>query len=248
MRSSLRTWSEGIELAGEAARRSGARRCGAEDRGRYFAVVDGLSYGDNPADGLIRGRRFVHPRLGVAFEAPEGVGLENTSKAVLGASPDGSRRLLFDAIEAAEGQTLEAVLQSAWNDSVETGSVQALTVNGLPAAVATARGKEWLFRLAAIRVGATTYRLVLASRGQPEALERAFRASLDSIRPLTAEETRGVRPLRLQLVAAGQGDTGESFAPRLPLPNPAGRRFLVLNGLERGARPKPGERYKIIAE
>ena len=79
----------------------------------------------------------------------------------------------------AEGQTLETVLQSAWNDGVETGSVQALTVNGLPAAVATARGKEWVFRLAAIRVGATTYRLVLAARGQPEALERAFRASLE---------------------------------------------------------------------
>ncbi|MFL5054641.1 MAG: M48 family metalloprotease [Microvirga sp.] len=239
---------ERIALATQAARRVGAPGVGAEDRGRYLAVVDGLSYGDNPADGLIRGRRFVHPRLGVAFEAPEGVGLENTSKAVLGASPDGSRRLLFDAIEAAEGQTLETVLQSAWNDSVETGSVQALTVNGLPAAVATARGKEWLFRLAAIRVGATTYRLVLASRGQPEALERAFRASLDSIRPLTAEETRGVRPLRLQLVTAGQDDTVESLASRMLVANRAVERFLVLNGLERGARPKPGERYKIIAE
>ena len=236
---------ERIALATQAARRVGAPGVGAEDRGRYLAVVDGLSYGDNPADGLIRGRRFVHPRLGVAFEAPEGVGLENTSKAVLGASPDGSRRLLFDAIEAAEGQTLETVLQSAWNDSVETGSVQALTVNGLPAAVATARGKEWLFRLAAIRVGATTYRLVLASRGQPEALERAFRASLeldpsahrrgDAGRPSAAAPARDRRPGR-----HGR-ELGLAHARR----EPGGR---ALPGAERARARRAGEARRALQD
>ena len=50
----------------------------------YLTAVDGLSYGDDPADGVINGRRFIHARLGVAFEAPEGFTLENTSQAVLG--------------------------------------------------------------------------------------------------------------------------------------------------------------------
>jgi predicted Zn-dependent protease len=57
-----------------------------------------------------------------------------------------------------------------------------------------------------------------------------------------------VRPLRLQLVTAGQDDTVESLAGRMLVANRAVERFLVLNGLERGARAKPGERYKIIAE
>jgi len=34
---------------------------------RYLAAIDGLAYGDDPADGLVRGRRFIHGRLGVAF-------------------------------------------------------------------------------------------------------------------------------------------------------------------------------------
>ena len=55
-------------------------------------------------------------------------------------------------------------------------------------------------------------------------------------------------PLRLQLVTAGQDDTVESLALRMLVANRAVERFLVLNGLERGARAKPGERYKIIAE
>lgn len=239
---------ERIALALQAARRIGAPGLGESGRPAYLAAIDGLSFGDNAADGVIRGRRFVHPRLGVAFEAPEGVALENTAKAVLGASPDGSRRFLFDAIEAPEGQPLDAVLRSSWNEAVETGTVEMLTINGAPTAIATARGKEWTFRMAAVRLGSTTYRLVLAGKGAPADLERAFRASLDSVRAVGAEEARAVRPLRLQLVTAAPGDTVESLAARMVVANRPVERFLVLNGLERGAALKAGERYKIVAE
>lgn len=239
---------ERVSLALQAARRIGAPGLGESERARYLAAIDGLSFGDNATDGVIRGRRFVHPRLGVAFEAPEGVALENTAKAVLGASPDGGRRFLFDAIEAPEGQTLDAVLRSSWNEAVETGTVETLAVNGAPAAVASAKGKEWSFRMAAIRLGSTTYRLVLAGKGQPAELERAFRASLESVRAVGADEARAVRPLRLQLVTAAPGDTAESLAARMVVANRPVERFLVLNGLERGAALKAGERYKIVAE
>jgi predicted Zn-dependent protease len=197
---------------------------------------------------MVRGRRFVHPRLGIAFEAPEGIALENSAKAVLGASPDGSRRFLFDAIEAAENQSLAEVLRSSWNEAVETESVETLSVNGAPAALAIAKGKEWIFRLAALRLGGTTYRLVLAWKGGPADLDRAFRASLESVRALSAEEARGVRPLRVQLVTAGPGDRVEDIAARMVTANRPLERFLVLNGLERDAALKPGGRYKIVAE
>jgi predicted Zn-dependent protease len=239
---------ERISLALQAARRIGGPGLGESGRERYLAAVDGLSYGDNPTDGIVRGRRFLHPRLGIAFEAPEGIALENTAKAVLGASPDGSRRFLFDAIEAAEGQSLAEVLRSSWNEAVETDGIETLSVNGAPAALATAKGKEWGFRLAAIRIGSTTYRLVLAAKGRPAELDRAFRASLESVRAVGGEEARSVRPLRVQLVTAGPGDTAESLAARMVVANRPVERFLVLNGLERGAALKAGARYKIIAE
>ena len=72
------------------------------------------------------------PRLGVAFEAPEGFTLENTSQAVLGSSADGERRLLFDAADTPNGQSLEDVLRSTWTDTIEPGSLTTGTVNGLP--------------------------------------------------------------------------------------------------------------------
>lgn len=238
---------ERVSLATQAARRIGAPGIGQDDRARYLSAVDGLAYGDNPADGLVRGRRFFHPRLGVAFEAPEGFALENTSRAVLGGSNDGARRLLFDAVEVKDGQSLADVLRTTWSDAIETGGIETTNINGFPAALATSRGKDWTFRLAAMQVGSNTYRIILAARSASE-IDAPFRRMLDSVRQVTAEEVKTLSPLRLQIAAAEPGDTVERFSNRLAVPDRASDRFLVLNGLERGAVLKPGERYKIVVE
>lgn len=248
MLSSHPSTPERLAQAQQAARRVGAPGVGENDRARLLAVLDGMTYGDDPADGVIRGRRFIHPRLGIAFEAPEGVTLENTSAAVVGGTPDGGRRLLFDALAVPEDQTLEQVLQSTWNESIETGSVESVTVNGRTAAVATSRSKDWNFRLGAMRIGATTYRLVVAGRGSGAEIDRAFRQTLESIREVAREEARSLRPLRLQLVTAAEGDTVQRLAARMAGVDQPLERFLILNGLERTTRLQPGERYKVVVE
>ncbi len=239
---------ERVQAAILAARRAAAPGIGAADRARYLAALDGLAYGDNPTDGLVRGRRFIHARLGVTFEAPEGIALENTAQAVVGASADGNRRLLFDAVQPEPGQSLEQLLTSTWSDPVETGSLRSTTVNGLPAAVATSRGREWSFRLAAVRVGDTAYRLIIAFRSLNAEADRAFETALDSVRVLAPEEASGVRPLRVRLVEAAGGDTAATLAARMATGAGDVERFLVLNGLSRTGAITPGERYKVVAD
>lgn len=240
--------NERIALAVQAARRASAPGIGENDRARYLTALDGLPYGDDAADGLIRGRRFVHARLGVTFEAPDGFTLDNTAQAVLGQSADGNRRLLFDAAETPAGQSLEDVLRTTWNDTIEPGSLETTTVNGLPVALAHSRGKEWSFRLSAIRIGATTYRLILGVRSGSGDLDGLFRRTLATVRQVTPEEGRAVRPLRIEIVTANPGDTAESLASRMVVNDRPLERFQILNGLDRGAAVKPGERYKIVIE
>jgi predicted Zn-dependent protease len=238
---------ERINLATQAARRSGAPGIGESDRRRFLETIENLAYGDDPADGVVRGRRFLHGRLRVAFDAPEGFTLENTAQAVMGATGDGTRRLLFDATETPSGQSLEEVLRSTWSDTIEPDSVETMMVNGLPAVVALSRGKDWAFRLAAVRIGSTTFRLILASRAGVDDVEALFRRTLPTVRALSAEEAASIRPLRLQVVTATQGDTAETMAARMASDRPM-ERFLLLNGLDRPGPLKPGERYKIVVE
>lgn len=238
---------ERISRALQAARRAAAPT--TEDKGRlaYMSIIDGIPYGDDPADGVVKGRRFSHARLGVAFEAPEGFTLENTSQAVLGSSTDGGRRLLFDAADTPNGQSLEEVLRSTWSDTIEPGSLETTTINGLPVAMATSIGKEWSFRLSAIRIGNTTYRLIMAVRSGSGDLEGMFQRTLATVRQVQPDEARRIRPLKLQVVTAQEGDTPQRLAERMPIDR-ALDRFLLLNGLERNAPLRVGERYKIVAE
>jgi predicted Zn-dependent protease len=238
---------ERITLALQAARRASAPGVGEAGRAEYLAAIEGLAYGDDPADGVVRGRRFIHSRLGVAFEAPEGFTLENTSQAVLGASSDGSRRLLFDAADTPNGQSLEEVLRSTWNDTIEAGSLRVDTINGLPVATALSVGKEWSFRLSAIRIGNTTFRLIMAVRSGSGDLEGIFQRTLATVREVQSQEARDIRPLRLEIVTAREGDTVQSLASRMAVDRPLDR-FLLINGLDRNDALKVGERYKIAVE
>jgi predicted Zn-dependent protease len=241
------TTAERIAKALQAARRASAPGIGDTDRRRYLAAVDGLAYGDDPRDGVIRGRLFAHGRLGVTFEAPEGFSLENTSEAVLGASASGSERLLFDAAETPAGQSLEHVLRTTWSDTIDEGSLESATVNDLPVATARSTGQEWAFRLAAIRIGGTVFRLVVASKVGHGDLEGLFQRTLSTVRHITLEEARAIRPLRIRVVTALPGDTAESMAARMAVNEKPLEQFLTLNGLEEGA-VRPGERYKIVVE
>lgn len=236
-----------IAKALQAARRAGPPGMGDTGRFEYLTALDGLSYGDDPSDGVVKGRRFIHARLGVAFEAPVGFTLENTSQAVLGSSADGERRLLFDAADTPAGQSLEEVLRSTWTDTIEPGSLVTTTLNDLPVVTALSNGKEWTFRLSAIRIGNTTYRLIMAARSGGPDLEDMFQRTLNSVRQVQPEEARRIRPLKLQIVAAQPGDSAQTLAARMPV-DKALDRFLLLNGLDRAGPLRAGDRYKIVVE
>ncbi|WP_404287970.1 hypothetical protein ACD578_20330 [Microvirga sp. RSM25] len=61
------------------------------------------------------------------------------------------------------------------------------------------------------------------------------------------DEARRIRPLKLQIVTAQRGDTAQTLAARMPIDR-ALEKFLLLNGLDRNAALKVGERYKIVVE
>ena len=238
---------ERITLALQAARRASAPGVGEAGRVDYLSALEGLAYGDDPADGVVRGRRFIHSRLGVAFEAPEGFTLENTSQAVLGASADGSRRLLFDAADTPNGQSLEEVLRSTWNDTIEPGSLRTETINGLPVASALSIGKEWSFRLSAIRIGNTTFRLIMAVRTGAE-ISKEYSNALWQPSGRSLRRRHGdIKPLRIEIVTATEGDTVQSLAARMAVDRPLDR-FLLINGMDRNDPIKVGQRYKIAIE
>jgi predicted Zn-dependent protease len=238
---------ERVAQAVVEARKFGAPGVGETGRDEYLTVVDGISYGDNPAQGLVRGARFLHPKLGFAFQAPDGFTLENQSAALIGVGEGGAQALRLDSIAVSPSTALEDELASGWIDGVKTSSIETLSGGDYPVAIAVAQGDQWSFRLGAVRVGDRVFRLIFAAHSLTPAVDARFRAAIRSFHRLRPDEAAEAQALRLRVLAAQAGDTAESMAQRMSPEERAVGQFLVLNGLDHEGPLVVGQRYKIIA-
>ena len=220
---------------------------GEKDKAAYLATLDGMVYGEDPGDGFVRGRRFLHPRLGFTFTAPETFALENTAQAVLGVKDGGGQALRVDVAKVPAEQSLADYLVSGWIDNVDKESIEQLTVNGFPAATAAAKGDQWAFRLYVVRFGNEVYRFIFAAKHRSAEIDRVFREAVNSFRRLTPTEVQGAKSLHLKTVTMGQESAAE-MARRMAIPDRPLERFLILNGRTAADPPKPGDQVKIIVE
>ena len=196
----------------------------------------------------MRGRRFVHPRLGFTFLAPSGFALDNTAQAVLGVNEGGGEALRLDVVQVPAEQSLAEYLSSGWIENVDSSSIESTSINGFAAATAVARGDQWVFRLYALRFGSDVYRFIFASKQQSAEIDRAFRESVASFRRMTLAEIESARPFRLKVTTVRAGDTAEHLAGRMAIADRSLDRFLVINGLQPGQPLRPGEQVKLVVE
>src|SRR5260370_1836064 len=133
---------ERIKNAQASARQFNAPGAADRDKATYLAGIEGLVYDEDPSEGFVRGRRFLHPKLGFTFLAPEGFTLGNTAPAVLGVTESWGQALRLDVVRVPAEQTLAEYLNSGWIENIDPKSIEALVINGLPAATATAKGDQ----------------------------------------------------------------------------------------------------------
>ncbi len=239
---------ERIRQAVAAARQLGAPGLGLGARDEYFNAIDGMDFGDDPSEGFVRGRLFIHPKLGFTLTAPDGFALENSAQALLGIANGGAQALRLDSVNVSSSQDLGTYLASGWMEGLDANSIRQVSLNGIPAALGVAKGGDWQFRVAVIRFGGEVYRMIFASRNLSAALDARFMESIESFRKLESEEAMRTRPLRVKIVAANADETAASLARRMAVTEQQLDQFLLLNGLQSGTALRPEERYKIVVE
>lgn len=239
---------ERVQNAQANARQYSAPEAGERDRDAYLSAIDNLVYGEDPSEGFVRGRRFLHPKLGFTFQVPDGFVLENTAQAVVGVREGGTQAMRFDVVRVPSEQSLGDYLNSGWMENVDKTSTQDLTINGFPSATATAGGDQWQFRIYALRFGSDVYRFIFAARTKTSETDRGFRDTVNSFRRLTLAEIQAARPLRIKVITVQPGDTVDSLAHRMQGVDRPVDRFRVLNSLDARASLKPRDRVKIVVD
>jgi predicted Zn-dependent protease len=160
----------------------------------------------------------------------------------------GTQAMRFDVVRVPSEQSLADYLTSGWMENVEKGSAEELTINGFPAAAATARGDQWQFKVYALRFGTDVYRFIFASKQKTTESDRNARETVGSFRRLTLEEIQAARPLRIKVITAQPGDTVESLSHRMSGVDRPAQRFRILNGLDANAQVKARDRVKIVVD
>jgi predicted Zn-dependent protease len=229
---------------------------GARERDRFLNAVDGMTYGDSAAQGFVRGRRFVHPQLRFAFEAPPGFEIVNSAAQVRTRGPNGAT-VIFDGVRD-PGGPLDRIVARDWPAALarearvgQVESVERFSANGLEAATAvlpvqTRRGVA-AAHLTAIRGGdGTLYRFTALADPRDRAGREAAESMGRSFRRLSAAEAARERPDRLTVHTVRAGETVRSLAAATPHDRAAEERFRVLNGLAPGREVRPGDRVKLV--
>ncbi len=239
---------ERVESAENNAKQYAASGSHERDRDAYLSAINNLVYGEDPSEGFVRGRRFLHPKLGFTFLAPEAYTLDNTAQAVVGVREGGAQALRFDVVRVPQDLSLAAYLKSGWMENVDTTSVEESIIGGYPAATATASSDQWQFRIYALRVGSDVYRFIFAAKDKTADAEKSFRETVNSFRRLTLNEIQAARPLRVKVVSVKPGDTVESMARRMQGVDRPLERFRIINGLDQRASLRPNDRVKIVVD
>jgi predicted Zn-dependent protease len=222
-----------------------------ENEQAYLRELDALLYGDDPQQGFVLGRRFAHPVMRVAFEAPPGFTLANSPRAVSIQGPDGvlgefaGGRMPPGGLRVYAESTLGALLKGA---EVRTGLAEETRINGVPAilvpaSVRTQQG-DVAVSFAAFAGSEGAYHFFMVSPpGAPAA--DGLGALFGSFRLLSGAEASQLRARRIRTVQAGAGDTLRSLSQRMATDRPFGH-FLMLNGRTEQDSIRPGELVKLV--
>jgi len=239
---------ERVRNAQSNARQYSAPGTGEREREAYLTSVDGLIYGEDPSEGFARGRRFLHPKLGFTFLAPQGFTLDNTAQAILGVKEGGGQAMRLDVVRVPTDQKLSDYLTSGWIEGIEPNSIENLGVNGFTAATAIAKGDQWSFRIYAVRFSNDVYRFIFASKRLTPDIDKTFHDAVVSFRRMSLAETSSAKPLRIRIITVAEDDTVEKIAARMSIHDRAVERFRIINGLTATDKVKPGDQVKIVTE
>lgn len=230
-----------------AAQRATTTPAIARNRNRdaFLNAIDGMIYDDDPSQGVVDGQNFRHPALRVAFSAPAGFALVNTTQAVIINGTNGQAKFTGGRYNGDLRGYVDSVFRGL---QVAAGDIQTTQVNGLQAAYATTSANTQSGTVAVtvfayeFGAGSAFHFLTITSPNNARVFDPLFR----SMRRLSDAEAAAIKPRRVDVITARGGDTVASLSGRMAYASSREDRFRTLNALRAGEPVRAGQRYKII--
>jgi predicted Zn-dependent protease len=233
------------------AQRTGRAGQGMRNRDQYLAMIEGITVDDDPEQGVIEGRTFTHPDLGMQFAVPPGYLMQNSTSAVSIAGSSGQAQFGGGQYSGPLEQYIGQVVYSLTGGRTQVAMAppRATTINGIPAMYSIGRANT---SSGAVDVSVMAYRWDSNTAYHFVMLTRAgqgigpFTPMVDSLRRISPQEAAAIRPRVVDVVTVQRGDTVQSLAQRMAYRDYRLERFLSLNNLSAGSALAPGQKVKVV--
>ena len=252
------SWARTHPLSADRVRRStqkaqatGRVGQGLRNRDQHLAAIDGMYFDDDPAQGIVEGRDFIHPDLRLAFSVPQGFGIQNGTRAVAVIGQSGQAQFgtgpYSGNLDNYLGQAFQALAGN--QTQIQYSRPQHTTVNGIPTAISTARART---QSGVVDVTVIAYEfdrnrayhfITVAPGGSGIG---PFGSMIQSVHRLSAQEAARVRPRMIDIVTVGPNDSAQSLANRMAYSTYQLERFRALNGLAANSALQRGQRVKLV--
>lgn len=240
-----------VPIALRLARETGRAGQGIVNRDQHLAIIDGMIFGDDPEQGVVEGRDFLHPDLRFAFTVPQGYGIQNGTRAVGVIGANGQAQFSVCPGGANLGGCVAQVYRQLGGQQTQIPFQQprSTTINGIPTAFSTARVQS---QQGAVDVSVFAYQFdsnrnfYFATITPGGSGLGPFESMIQSVRRLSAQQAAEIRPRVIDVVTVGPNDTVQRLAARMAYPTYQLERFLALNGFEADRGIRAGEKVKIV--
>jgi predicted Zn-dependent protease len=220
-------------------------------REAFLQRIDGIVYGDNPEQGLARGRTFLHPVLRFRIDFPERWEIANSPRQVTAKAPGADVFMILQLVEQPRGRDIEDVALNSMNAAGFRGvQGERASIDGLDAFIGVYQGQAEGLGAVGVRAGHIAYDgkiYLVAGLVEIDAFQQvdgAFVSTIRSFRRLAASEAEAIRPDRLDFYVVRQGDTWASIAEKFgSIIKP--ETLAVMNKSTIAMPPQTGSRIKV---
>jgi predicted Zn-dependent protease len=231
---------------------TGARQDWTTNRDDYLQRLDGMIFGDDPDDGIVRDNVFLHPSMRLSVEFPLDWPINNGKEQVVAKNPSADEYMVLQMIERVQGRSLEEVAdQQMSKKGWKARSRSATKVNGLDAVRGIYDGSvSKLGSVTAdvlhVAIGRRVFLVAgIAKRERFAEADRQFGPALKTFRELSAREASSLRPNVVALYTTASGDSWQSIASKQGLVVRAST-LAIMNGHAVTDQPAAGEHIKIV--
>jgi len=220
-------------------------------RKAFLKNINGMVFGDDPKQGIVRGQVFSHSDLRLTFRVPQGFHLENRPSEVVAEGPQGSG-IVFDMASKPFQGSMRSYLVNGWAQKAQLQDVETIRINGMEAATGwtQARSKRgnMTLRLVAIRYDRKhIYRFLFVAPSRiMNQLSHGLRNTTYSFRRLTAPEADTLRPLHIRVVKLETGQSVTALSRRMAVSSHKENWFRVLNDAGRQRSIPAGQKVKLV--